>query len=1171
MLETLYEGNDNGVQYTGDRPINLNGAQILDTEREDGVFLPGKGEKGYNLSWINDEGSLQGSKIILLDGKVPVLQSVIPGGKGNYEPDNKTGNSNATPPITSKERWYYFNRNDTIEFEIRANKPIRNIGQPKIAFNIQASDGATTGPYSAEYVRPTDNGLLFAIDARNIPGANGFITGLSLTADANNKIVDLSGGNELSSNPTLNSSYNSLNYIVVVDDVTPPVTAPRLGGGVPVTYYGAAPILTLTGRATSAQEPWGSFAQYSLDGGLTWENYPSYRTNSGGQHSFDNGLAWHNGLPAATSWVSFEVSGSVLNVRVKPGQWNLVTRQIDKAGNESALSPVYYIEVEDKFPKLLSIDTSQPKGVYKSGDTLEFILDFERPVYTTNGNAYIIVSDRNANTTDDTQISAVRVPVTQQGSGAAKTKLSFTWNLASNSKNMPYGITVTRIYLNGVQDVYGNLGSTLGTVNTPNLYPGTPGTNQIQTGNDVKNLNGEQIKVLTYKPTLVELESIPRSGHVSGNADANGLALNSAIVMTDRDVIKLKFSHEIRKEIGKLYIKPYGTYPIPPVFPSIGYTDADGTYNEGFLEVLNSGNIDAYAAAHNNNPNAATLRNYLYATGFVNTAGGILTNATGSVTDDKGKLLTTGQDFGPYKLTTQGLAIGDGYRADGSGTPNALYTDNGASAGWNPVSTGTGTGDTRFMIPDTSSKYVLDYAHANNATTTQVTNIRTALNAAKYRWREIDVNSSSVKIYKNDFGNMPVSMGMYVEIQLDTALAKGFRWEVQWEEGVFVDEAGNSAASYGYDLSAGTREHWFWTEGVQPPVIRVNRNSLDWRTAADRRGLDGKPPSAAVPSTASGGTHYRSFDTVSFKIESETPGAQIRYASLLGQAQSGTIGKHAYGAIQAAWTGNIGTGLMAWTANAVGDDTTGTWILPNLLRRANRGHTGGVVNDVRQTTSGLAYDVTRNGSTSRINGQGSYRGFRSYNRDATVAQLEELAAAAAETSASTGSVTGSVQLSESTADTASSLRASKNYIAAQARITNAGATHNAVGYEGVFKTVVVLSTPFSGNDKVFSNTNGQAPQIIFGCNNIGSSSIAGFPLLSASTDQRFLRCVYSDHANQFLWISTEIVSSLYVSFLSSQNNGDLKACPFNAAGDTGTFVSGSYGDLTYSYNQDMPF
>jgi hypothetical protein len=264
---------------------------------------------------------------------------------------------------------------------------------------------------------------------------------------------------------------------------------------------------------------------------------------------------------------------------------------------------------------------------------------------------------------------------------------------------------------------------------------------------------------------------------------------------------------------------------------------------------------------------------------------------------------------------------------------------------------------------------------------------------------------------------------------------------------------------------------------------------------------------------------------------------------------------------------------MAWTANAVGDDTTGTWILPNLLRRATRGHTGAVQNDVRQTTPGLAYNVTRNGSTSRINGQGSYRGFRSYNRDATVANMQSLANSAASVAAARGSVTDSVQLSVSTTDAATpnSLRASKNYIAAQARITNAGATHNAVGYEGVFKTVVVLSSPFSGNDKVFSNTNGHNPQIIFGCNNIGSSSIAGFPLLSASTDQRFLRCVYSDHGAQFLWISTEIVSSLYVSFLSSQNNGDLKACPFNAAGDTGSFVSGSYGDLTYSYNQDMQF
>ena len=1426
-LQTVDFGYGEATQFTHDRPIYLNGAQILDAEREDSVFLPGRGESGYLIEWEFNKGNLQGTpgnpddgKEILLDGIVPVITHAEPYGNGkqHYSKDNGKGNPFTAPVTSVRARWYYYNSDDSIEIEIRASKGIQNRNIPKIGFKIQEANG-TLRPnaaaqiteanyYFAEYIRPTTGGLLFAIDVIDLPtGTNGFITNLVVLTDDDNKIVDTSGGNELNPDDILDV-FNSNNYILVVDRLRPgfqipatPVTPmPLLNGAAPATEYGATPILTIIGLAntSSAQEPWGSFAQYSLDGGLTWVNYPNFQS---GLFSLDGGLTWVPSFPDNDpewfnqSWTTY-TSGTL---RINPGEWQLQTRQIDKAGNSSLLSPVYPIEIEDNFPRLLSITTRQGRGVYKAGDTLEFILDFERPVRTINTNAHIIVSDRIANNTLTANKETIQIPVVSQA--ALSSSLSFTWNLTENTKNMPYGITITRINLTGVRDNFGNTGESLGIINTPNRFdypgqPAEPGTNEIRPGNSVNNLNGRQTEVYTFKPVLEEDECIPRSGHIPGNS-TGGFATNSpegrAIILDEasRNVIRLKFSHPIRKEMGKIFIKPYGSYPVPPVFPAEGYMDADGTYVEGFLEILNSSNIDEYAATAG--ITAETLRNYLYATGFVNTSGDIVSGGTaaappaGSLTDINGKLLTTGLDFGPYKLTTQGLIQGNGYTGSNTigSTPPATTGYNHLTSGWDPVPDSSGADTSRFMIPDTSSKYVLDFdlIATDTAATGRVANIRTALNAAKFRWREIDVNSSNIKIYRDGFPANPAqaantaTMGEYVVIELDTKLAKGFRWEVQWEEGVFVDNAGNQAAAYGLELSgynhiangnlttapvglqvgshirnisgatrtigdvsvlnerfvritaltpfacelvpfAEERQHWFWTEGVQPPVIRVNRTSMDYRSTARRWGggndgnTRGDIPRFSANTGTNGATLISSFDTVSYRIESETPGATIRHTTILGRSQmSGDFADrtHNYGAIEAAWAddnmilpslfennaaaaltaaptgarvgdyirntnatqrafgsaapagnqiqvpanglvqirnltnpftcvaitpaqlaandrlifahtaaanittvpsglrvndyiqnrsgaartiGNL-TGVannayvritattpltcatattgevtqeLQWTST---EETTGKWVLPNLLRRAISGATGGIDNNTRETDPGLIYNVTRNNVTSLITGRGSYRGFRSFNRDATVNQLQGLA-----NGLTAGGTTGSIQSSINIAGSGASspeLRASKNYVVARAVISNGGDNHTANGYEGIFKTVIVINNPWTGGSKLFSNAQGDGTKVLYGGNNIGSSSIAGFPLLPATSDFRYLKVPFTNYGQELYWVSTEIVSPLFVSFGSPQNNSDFNAVAPNASGDTGRFISGSYGDLSYARDFDQVF
>jgi len=95
----------------------------------------------------------------------------------------------------------------------------------------------------------------------------------------------------------------------------------------------------------------------------------------------------------------------------------------------------------------------------------------------------------------------------------------------------------------------------------------------------------------------------------------------------------------------------------------------------------------------------------------------------------------TGQSAGPYKKTTQGLIAGRGYT--GNYTSGATVTS--PLSGANSPDTSPG-----FMIPDTATKWVLDYQYTIASTTGAVANIRAALNKAKFRWQEIDVANLTI-------------------------------------------------------------------------------------------------------------------------------------------------------------------------------------------------------------------------------------------------------------------------------------------------------------------------------------------------------------------------------------------------------------------------------------------
>jgi hypothetical protein len=172
----------------------------------------------------------------------------------------------------------------------------------------------------------------------------------------------------------------------------------------------------------------------------------------------------------------------------------------------------------------------------------------------------------------------------------------------------------------------------------------------------------------------------------------------------------------------------------------------------------------------------------------------------------------TGQPVGPYKLETHGMILSAGSK-----------------------------------VPDTTGKYVLDYAYDLDDAA-----IRTVLEAAGYHQVTLDVLSSQVSV-----------SGSVATITLGEPLPVGRDWEILIEAGAFEDAAGNGSAA----IAAG---QWiFSTDKVAPPVVRVNKTSGDSKTAAHPV-------------------------TTTFRIDCETPGAAVTYITAASTYTDNTATMYEY-------------------------------------------------------------------------------------------------------------------------------------------------------------------------------------------------------------------------------------------------------------------------------------
>jgi hypothetical protein len=1155
-----------------DRPITLtDGDSIIDAVNKKPAYTPGN---VTGFSWTTVKNSLQydsslnpNGKNINLDGIAPVITAI-------KIIDTKSAYS-ASPNM------YYLKSGDQISIELEASKSLKISGNASLRFRLQkpTSDGGGSTTWNTTafaYRKVSDTKVVFTLDTTlaNIGNVNhGKLELDSAVATAIASAVNITdeSGNPItvSSYTNLLTSFNNANQIFF-DLALPPKPVTTLtgtqGNGVsgafdiganPTTIlnYSSSPYMSIT-TAPVNSEPYGAETrQYSFDGGNKWVTYPN----------------------AQTDWTTANTSpAGTLNI--SSGTWNIKTRYIDKAGNEGATTD-QKVHVVNTFPKLLGINVTQPAATYIAGDTLTFTLDFDDLVFLSAPVSGVTLTLGDFSSTTDIpggsspSYTTNALPASATPTGGSRT-VSFTWSLTADSKDMPNGLKVNAINISNLKDRYGNLGpaniSVSDALITVPISPVNPAGYTVS-----YNIKG--ILVSTITPTIRSREPQNAQGR-TGNitvytADPETVSVTTTAtgsISADNKTIKLNFSKPMQKGNGTITVRPHAGYAIPAVFEHEGYyiayaydskgtvtgetrsatATAGSTYVSGFYDIFNSiGNTD---------------RNTLI--------GGTLMSAP-AVSN------LTGLAIGPYQKTTHGLTQGAGYTGNYGNPSGHSLTAEGSYTIDRPGNNAPGTQGSNFMIPNVETKWVLAYTYddlfstATTGTLATVTNIRAVLDRAKFRWQEIPVTANNVTVNGNT-----------VTIELSEPLLPGLQWDLYYTSGTFTDEAGNPAGG----VTRG--DYWFWSKGVQKPVIRVDRKSYDARAGGTNANYNGSLYNNGSQYNANGyNGAIASFNTIYFRITSETPQARIFYGKLEGADGTGSITAYWDGTVPVA---NSGLGITADTSikwdgtKASAAQYIGRWVRPNLIFRNHRGSSENTKPDT--LTAGRYYimedgfNVRRNvgGNTDNGNAFGGsadeqrYYGFRSYNKDATISELQGIAISNEDGANYLASVTGDFTYT-------APLKASKNYVAARAGIdhTHTGGTYtgnDAVislkGYEGVFRTVVAMNqaglTANASNGN-YPYSSGNIPMMISGSSvRSGLPTISNFPLRDGGhdSDSRFIKLFYrngtGNNDKQFYWVTTEIVSQWYFQIIGKGNGGGS----YSRMGDLEDWLSAGYGDLSYALN-----
>jgi hypothetical protein len=755
-----------------------------------------------------------------------------------------------------------------------------------------------------------------------------------------------------------------------------------------------------------------------------------------------------------------------ITVKAPVGKNIIQVRYKDMAGN---ISPEHKkeIEVKDTFPNLIQVSASEPNGWYTYGKNLTFNLAFEEPVKVSNAtNVTITIWNRAS---DEPAATGKHTLYAAAGQTALTTTIKFNWTSISGVE-MRDGLYIKSVNLSGLTDGYGNIGGSGTASSYTSAITITPTYGSSYTCPNLPYTDANRsIKVDSINPGI----STRTPAH---NAQAS--TVTSSIILT--------FNEPVQKGSGIITIRPRGEYSIPPVFTDSGFYDI-----------------------YNNSALTASDRQLLTQTDTDNNM------------SDLSLSERTGLSIGPYKRTTHGLISGRGFTGDytsGTAVTSPL-------SGANSPDTSTGR-----MVPDTSTKWVLDYKYVINDTTANsaVSKIRAVLTKAKFRWQEIDVVNTSIGTGAN---------ANIVTIKLNEPLLDGLDWDVIYPSGTFTDMAGNPAPEANGSAAGSANvpnNYFFISYGVQPPVIRVNRRTYDARTANWKsQPATGaySPPSYTTDWDSNGtvvndniGLGITDFKAVHYRVESESKNADIEVGTYKGSPAnygaaigSFTIANNVSGSN----TGGKIINLTAWNyANT--NTTPGTWVMSNIIRRAGAAQVYKAIN--------------KNGMVDERTSNGSFSMFRSYNKDLTLANLESI-----DLSSSTNGYQGVIKFTEE-------LEGSKNYIAASAKLGSAPAIK---GYEAVYRTIIILNVGTVNSNFIF----------VKGSNvKNGMPSVAGFPIREASNteDNRYHKAFFSSSSTQYYWVSTEITSEFF--YIGAYGTGGGTNYQ---VGDLNNHFTVGYGDMTY--------
>ncbi len=556
--------------------------------------------------------------------------------------------------------------------------------------------------------------------------------------------------------------------------------------------------------------------------------------NADAEYSINGGTNW---LPYTTK-VELEENAT------------LVARVTDYAGNVSLYSDLINLEVESSFPGY-TVECTKPDGNYKAGTELSFKVFFDRPVNVpeyseTDEKAYIKLSGyKTGDKTDENTIAIVD----SSCEGKKLSEVTFTY-LTRDPDEFTLKIAKGEIYLTGFTDEF-------------RIAQGSKKLADDYTRPSLR-CDGVAPKVISMTP----------DGAKGNNIYTNGKK------------ITLKFSENIQKGSGNIYLRQVAGWAIPPVLTASQFNtvcNAISSDEKDILSMQEDGHdMEDYEITLGGNPHNPNDHYY-----------------------------GTGQFVGPYKKSMQGLALNDDLEYIPDTTAKyvlAFDLDIWETDKTKTIPVGK-TFNSRKEADKTqreTSNGAISASEVITPTTTRSTQqLREVFEKAKFHERSLDVTSSAVVIASD---KQTVTINFPESLLAEENLENGRKWELVIEKEAFMDDTGNlfGAESNGsiepkdaVQTATGTSSsqsetfgtwkrgratlesgekpvvliknnsnEFFWSDKVATPVVRVDRYSYGYGMKQPE--ADGTLVTILSDSEIPTGR-------VRVRIDCETDGATVKY------------------------------------------------------------------------------------------------------------------------------------------------------------------------------------------------------------------------------------------------------------------------------------------------------